>query len=108
MKISLSLLKSFISYSLILSSVLLLPSCSNPLAPTDPSLVPSNFRPGESAVTNSAPVSSDGSLNVNYNAPASGTLVASDVNSDPLTISLVTNPAHGTVVILNAAIGSYT
>ncbi|MFH0939003.1 MAG: Ig-like domain-containing protein [Planctomycetota bacterium] len=57
---------------------------------------------------NDAPISSDGALTVIEDTPAVGALVASDVDDDPLTFSLVTDGANGHVVITNAATGAYT
>ncbi|HVK14543.1 MAG TPA: tandem-95 repeat protein, partial [Gemmataceae bacterium] len=55
------------------------------------------------------PVASNGTLTTLEDTAASGTLVATDPDNDPLTYSLVsTADAHGTVTITNAATGAYT
>jgi large repetitive protein len=58
---------------------------------------------------NDAPVASNGTLTTNEDTPANATLVATDIDGNPLAYSLVdiTN-AHGTVQITNAATGAYT
>ncbi len=58
---------------------------------------------------NDAPVAQDGSLSATEDILATGTLVATDVDSPSLTYSLVsTADAHGTVTITNASTGAYT
>jgi ELWxxDGT repeat protein/VCBS repeat-containing protein len=57
---------------------------------------------------NDAPVASGATPTTAEDTPLSGTLVASDVDSPSLTYSIVTNAAHGTVVITNSATGAYT
>ncbi|MDB5390552.1 MAG: choice-of-anchor domain, partial [Planctomycetaceae bacterium] len=57
---------------------------------------------------NSPPVASAGNLPVIEDVASSGTLVATDSDSTTLTSSIVVNPAHGTVVVTNAATGDYT
>jgi hypothetical protein len=58
---------------------------------------------------NDAPAASNGSLSTNEDVPTTGTLVASDVDGNPLTYSLVsTANAHGTVQITNATTGAYS
>jgi VCBS repeat-containing protein len=57
---------------------------------------------------NDAPVASDGSLTTNEDTFASGTLSASDVESDPLTFSIITNGTQGVASITDAATGAYT
>ncbi len=47
--------------------------------------------------TNDAPVASDASYSTGKNAPVSATGVATDPDSDPLTYTVVTPPAHGTL-----------
>ncbi|MEI7899501.1 MAG: DUF6288 domain-containing protein [bacterium] len=47
--------------------------------------------------TNLAPVSLNRSLTTAVNTPTDITLAATDANSDPLTYSIVTQPAHGTL-----------
>ncbi len=56
----------------------------------------------------SPPTASDGTLTVKENQSASGTLQATDPDGDPLTFSIVSQPAHGKVTINNASQGSYT
>lgn len=55
-----------------------------------------------------APVASDGTLETDEDVSASGTLVASDVDSPWLTYSIVTNGTKGTVVVTDPATGAYT
>jgi hypothetical protein len=57
---------------------------------------------------NDAPVASDGTLTTNEDTASTGTLVATDVDSQTLTYSIVANGSKGTVVITNAATGAYT
>lgn len=61
------------------------------------------------AAVNDAPVAQNGSLSATEDILATGTLVATDVDSPNLTYSLVsTVDAHGTVTITNASTGAYT
>ncbi|WP_231582729.1 Calx-beta domain-containing protein [Pedobacter sp. BMA] len=55
---------------------------------------------------NHAPVASAPAISTNEDTPVNGTITASDVDGDPLTFTIATQPAHGTVV-LNAN-GTYT
>ncbi|GAB4133007.1 MAG: hypothetical protein Fur0046_03380 [Cyanobacteria bacterium J069] len=57
---------------------------------------------------NSAPIATSGSLSTRVNAPKTGTLTATDPDSDPVRFSIVTAPSQGTVVIGNTATGAYT
>ncbi len=57
---------------------------------------------------NDAPVASNGMLTTNEDTAKSGTLSASDVESDPLSYTIVTNGTKGSAVITNAATGAYT
>jgi hypothetical protein len=57
---------------------------------------------------NDAPVANNGSLTATEDVTASGNLIASDVDGDTLTYSVVSQPAHGTVTITNATTGAYT
>ncbi len=57
---------------------------------------------------NDAPVAFDGSLAATEDAIATGTLVASDVDSATLTYSVVAAASHGTVTVTNAATGAYS
>ncbi len=56
---------------------------------------------------NHAPVASNGSLTTDEDVPFNGSLAATDVDNDPLTFSVVTQPSKGTVVITNAATGAF-
>ena len=56
---------------------------------------------------NDAPTASDGSLATNEDTPASGQVVATDVDGNPLTYSIVAAPAHGTVN-LNPVTAAFT
>ena len=56
-----------------------------------------------------APVAQNGTLTTAEDAAATGTLVATDPENDPLTYGLVdTSNAHGTVTITNNTTGAYT
>jgi len=58
---------------------------------------------------NQPPVAANGTLNTPQDTPATGTLVATDTENDPLTFSLVgTTAAHGTVTITDPATGAYS
>ncbi len=59
------------------------------------------------ALSNDAPVANDSSLNTNEDVAANGVLSASDVDSDPLTYSLVNNASQGMVTITDQTSGSY-
>jgi VCBS repeat-containing protein len=56
---------------------------------------------------NDAPVANPASFSTDEDAALSGTVGATDVEGDPLTYSLVTGPAHGTLT-LTAATGAFT
>ncbi|MEE9352662.1 MAG: zinc-dependent metalloprotease family protein [Thiotrichaceae bacterium] len=58
--------------------------------------------------TNTAPVASNSSLTTTEATAATGTLQATDANSDALTYSIVTNGTKGSVGITNASTGAYT
>ena len=61
------------------------------------------------AVTNRAPVAANGTLTTAEDTTATGTLVATDVDGNALTYSLVdVSAAHGVVTITNAATGAYS
>src|SRR5256712_419724 len=60
------------------------------------------------AAVNDAPVAANGALTATEDTPASGMLVASDVDADSLTYSIVANGAKGTATITNAATGAFT
>ena len=57
---------------------------------------------------NDAPVAADGALATTEDTPTSGTLVATDVDADSLTYSIVANGAKGAATITNAATGAFT
>jgi hypothetical protein len=57
---------------------------------------------------NNPPVATDGSVTTNKNVAVSGTLTASDPDSDPLTFSIVAQPVHGTVSVTDATTGAFT
>ncbi len=58
---------------------------------------------------NDAPVANAGTLTTNEDTPASGTLVATDVDNATLTYSLVdTSNANGTVTITDVNTGAYS
>jgi Bacterial Ig domain len=56
---------------------------------------------------NVAPVAADASLSAVEDTPAAGTLVGSDVHSDPLTFSIVASGTLGTATITDAATGAF-
>lgn len=58
-------------------------------------------------VLNSAPVAASGSTSTPMNTPVSTTLPGTDVDGDPLTYSVVTQPSHG-VVTSSGAVATYT
>ena len=60
------------------------------------------------APANTAPVATNGTLAVSQDTPASGTLQATDADSNPLTYSIVANGTKGTAVVTNASTGAYT
>lgn len=57
---------------------------------------------------NTPPAASDGSLTATEDLPATGTLSATDAESDALTYSVVAQAGKGTVTITNAATGAFT
>ena len=57
---------------------------------------------------NSAPVASSGSLILNEDTAAQGSLIANDPDGDALTYSISTQPTHGTITLTNAATGAYS
>ncbi len=57
---------------------------------------------------NSTPTASNGSVSTNENTAVNGTLSGSDTDGDTLTFAVVSNPAHGSVTINNAATGAFT
>ncbi|MDN5865595.1 MAG: cadherin-like domain-containing protein, partial [Gammaproteobacteria bacterium] len=64
--------------------------------------------PAMAKASNGPPVASGGTLKVNENASASGTLKATDADGDALTFSIVAQPTHGSVTLDDAATGAYT
>jgi len=57
---------------------------------------------------NDPPVASAGTLTVEKDTPATGTLVANDVDGDTLTYGIVTNGIHGTATMTDAETGTYS
>ena len=61
------------------------------------------------SVNDTAPTASNGSVSTSTDAAVSAALSATDPNAgQTLTYALVTQPAHGTVTITNAATGAFT
>jgi VCBS repeat-containing protein len=60
------------------------------------------------APVNDAPVAADGTALTTPGASVDGTLAASDIDSAPLTYSIVGPPSKGTVVLTSATTGAYT
>lgn len=56
----------------------------------------------------SVPVAHNGALTTAEDTAFTGSLAATDSNGDDITFSVVTQPAHGTAVIVDAATGSFT
>ena len=56
---------------------------------------------------NDAPVASNGTLAATENVAATGTLIATDVDSASLTYAIVANGTRGTATITNSATGAY-
>jgi hypothetical protein len=57
---------------------------------------------------NSAPVANNQAVTTNKNTAKSITLTATDANNDPLTYTIVTGPAHGTISAGTGASRTYT
>ncbi len=57
---------------------------------------------------NDAPVANAATLNTRTGKTETGVLTATDVEGDPLSFSLISPPANGTVTIVNALTGEYT
>lgn len=57
---------------------------------------------------NTAPVVADGSLTTKENTSVSGTFAATDAENDPLSFSVASAPAHGTVKITDVVTGAFT
>jgi hypothetical protein len=76
------------------SSTLLLASCGGGSSPATPA--------------GTAPTAAFISVSTPKNTRVDGTLVASDLDGDPLTYSIVANGSLGTAVITNATTGAFT
>ena len=59
-------------------------------------------------IGNSPPVANSQSVSTVKNTPVGITLIATDPNNDPLTYSIVTQPAHGTITAGTTASRTYT
>ncbi len=59
------------------------------------------------AITNSAPVASNGAVGTNAGTAVNGKLAATDADGDTLTFSIVVAPAHGSVTLTNASTGAF-
>jgi uncharacterized repeat protein (TIGR01451 family)/gliding motility-associated-like protein len=57
---------------------------------------------------NDAPVATAPAITTNKNIPVNGTITASDIDGDPLTFTVTTPPAHGTVVVNPDGTYTYT
>jgi hypothetical protein len=57
---------------------------------------------------NDAPTTSDSTLTVTEDVSATGKMVAIDVENDPITYSIETQPTRGTLVLTNANTGAYS
>ncbi|RPI54861.1 MAG: tandem-95 repeat protein [Acidobacteria bacterium] len=57
---------------------------------------------------NDAPVAKNGAISATQGAATTGTLLASDIESDSLTFTIVTNGNQGTASIINASTGEFT
>ena len=57
---------------------------------------------------NRAPVATNGALTTPSDTAATGTLVATDADTDGLTYSIVTNGSKGAVVVTNSATGAFS
>ncbi|MBF0627758.1 MAG: tandem-95 repeat protein [Magnetococcales bacterium] len=58
-------------------------------------------------VPNTAPVASNSTLTVTHNAPATGTLIASDAEHDALTFQITDNGAKGNAILTDSATGAF-
>ena len=63
---------------------------------------------GSETPANIAPVASDASVSLLPGGTVTGTLVANDVDSNNLTISIVTGTSNGTLTLNDATTGAYT
>lgn len=59
-------------------------------------------------ITNRAPVAGGGSVSTLHDRPVSGTLYAYDMDGDPITVSQVVAPAHGSVAVSSSGAFTYT
>jgi hypothetical protein len=59
-------------------------------------------------ISDNPPVASNGSFATHENTALSNTLIASDLDADPLTYSIVVNGTIGTATITNASTGGFT
>jgi len=57
---------------------------------------------------NHAPVATNGSVSTNQGVAVSGTMSATDADSDAMNFTITTSPLHGTATITNAATGAYS
>ena len=80
--------------------------------PNDGSCWAANMNSGEvvkiTLATDEPPVASDGTLTTDEDTPASGALLATEPNGQPLTFSIVIPPNRGIVEITDAATGVFT
>jgi VCBS repeat-containing protein len=84
------------------------PSNANNLAPVDESGARDIFL-WHMPPPNELPVAEDGALEIDEDSgAATGTLVATDAENDPLTYSIVSNGALGVAVVTDAATGAYS
>ena len=58
--------------------------------------------------TNAPPLASSGNASTSEDTPLNGTLLATDVDGDPLTYTIDTPPASGVITALNPMTGAYT
>jgi hypothetical protein len=61
-----------------------------------------------SIVVNRKPAAQDQSMRAATSLPATGTLVGTDADGDPVSFVIVTQPANGTIQNLDAATGAFT
>jgi hypothetical protein len=92
---------SWLPVAVLTSSLLVLTACGGGSSSSD------NTGNGGGNTTNTAPTTSNVSASTKEDTSQSVTLVGSDANSDPLTYSMVSQPAHGTVSISGSS-ATYT